>query len=364
MSTKPKVFVIRPFEEEFHELYKELKKHFVNDFEFIDAKDLDNQRNILRDIVEGIAESDVILADLTGLNANVFYEMGLAHAMNKKVIIITQAIDELPFDIKAYRANQYSISFYKIPLLLEELDKLLKGAIDESIKYGNPVSDYVKDDISLPKLAMENNSKVGDIIETYEEYDEQGYLDYITEINDDSDKMSKEIFSISSEMKEMVLSIENATNEINGEKIKTRSLNPAFVRNVCRKLSIPIGEYATKLEKHITNISIYWNRVENNYLGLLDNSIIKQSKNLDELKTSGKALIRMKSAIENSDLQINSLIGAMQTSKGVEKKLNQSIDALTIQLQNYITMIGTISSSIDRIISKNKIVIAEIEGEN
>ena len=143
MENKPKVFVITPFNEDFLALYDELKKIFGEDFDFTNAGDLDNQQNILQDIVEGIYQADVIIADLTGLNANVFYELGLAHAMNKKAIIITQDLGELPFDIKSYRANEYSLQFNKLPKLIEELKKLLVGAIDNSVKYGNPISDYI-----------------------------------------------------------------------------------------------------------------------------------------------------------------------------------------------------------------------------
>ena len=86
MTNKQKVFVIIPFKEDFLKLYDELKKEFQEKFEFINAGDLDNQQNILKDIVVGIHDANVIIADLTGLNANVFYELGLAHAMNKKVL--------------------------------------------------------------------------------------------------------------------------------------------------------------------------------------------------------------------------------------------------------------------------------------
>lgn len=136
MIKKSRVFVITPFDEDYLALYDELKKSFEEKFDFSNAGDLDNQQNILQDIVEGIYQADVIIADLTGLNPNVFYELGLAHAMNKKVIIITQDLAELPFDIKSYRANEYSLQFNKLPKLVEELKKLLFGAIDGSVKYG------------------------------------------------------------------------------------------------------------------------------------------------------------------------------------------------------------------------------------
>lgn len=86
MSTenKPIVFVIMPFKEDILALYEKLKSDFDNDFAFTNAGNLDNQQNILQDIVEGIYQADIVIADLTGLNPNVFYELGLAHAMNKK----------------------------------------------------------------------------------------------------------------------------------------------------------------------------------------------------------------------------------------------------------------------------------------
>lgn len=220
MGSKPKVFVITPFNEDFLALYDELKRIFKEDFDFTNAGDLDNQQNILQDIVEGIHQADVIIADLTGLNANVFYELGLAHAMNKKVIIITQDLGELPFDIKSYRANEYSLQFNKLPKLIEELKKLLFGAIDNSVKYGNPVSDYIPDfykcensisPINNPKdMADEGN---GGIQGTIDDEGEKGFLDYIADIEENSTKMTNEITSMGNEMDEMDISINAATNE-------------------------------------------------------------------------------------------------------------------------------------------------------
>ena len=65
MRSKPKVFVITPFNEDFLALYDELKRNFREDFDFTNAGDLDNQQNILQDIVEGIHQANVIIADLT-----------------------------------------------------------------------------------------------------------------------------------------------------------------------------------------------------------------------------------------------------------------------------------------------------------
>ena len=122
---KLKVFMIMPFQEEFLELYGMIKEKLKDEYEFSNAGDLDNKRSILQDIVVGIGNADVIIADVTGLNPNVFYELGLCHALNKKVILITQDINELPFDIRSYRVSEYETNFWKINDIIDEIEKIL-----------------------------------------------------------------------------------------------------------------------------------------------------------------------------------------------------------------------------------------------
>jgi len=65
---------------------------------------------IMDDIRNGIMNADILLADLTGRNPNVFYELGLAHALNKPVILIAQSLNDLPFDLRHLRTITYSTS--------------------------------------------------------------------------------------------------------------------------------------------------------------------------------------------------------------------------------------------------------------
>src|SRR5690554_6972252 len=62
-------------------------------------------RFIASQIIEQIIEADLLVADITGLNANVFYELGIAHAARKPLITIrAPTADPPPFDIAALRA--------------------------------------------------------------------------------------------------------------------------------------------------------------------------------------------------------------------------------------------------------------------
>lgn len=62
---------------------------------------------IIEDVVHLIATSNVVVADLTGRNANVFYEVGVAHTLGKDVILIAQSNDDVPFDLRHLRYIHY-----------------------------------------------------------------------------------------------------------------------------------------------------------------------------------------------------------------------------------------------------------------
>ncbi|CQR76116.1 hypothetical protein [Enterobacter hormaechei] len=65
---------------------------------------------IMFDILKNIVECDMAICDLSSKNANVFYELGLRQAFNKKTILITDGLTNTPFDISGFRYVKYSES--------------------------------------------------------------------------------------------------------------------------------------------------------------------------------------------------------------------------------------------------------------
>lgn len=62
---------------------------------------------VMEDVVSLIDRSQVVIADCTGRNPNVFYEIGIAHTLGRNVILITQAEADVPFDLRHHRFVQY-----------------------------------------------------------------------------------------------------------------------------------------------------------------------------------------------------------------------------------------------------------------
>ena len=63
--------------------------------------------NIIKDILVNLNRADVVIADLTDRNPNVFYELGVRHALRNATVLITQNIDHVPFDLQHYALVKY-----------------------------------------------------------------------------------------------------------------------------------------------------------------------------------------------------------------------------------------------------------------
>lgn len=100
-SEKPKAFVVMQFTEPYESLYQEVIKPVCEEMNlfFYKADEVYKPGILLRDIIEGLVESEIIIADITPPNPNVFYELGFSHALNKTTILLAQRGSELPFDI-------------------------------------------------------------------------------------------------------------------------------------------------------------------------------------------------------------------------------------------------------------------------
>ena len=86
---------------------------------------------IMDDITKSIRRARLIIADLTGRNPNVFYEVGIAHALNKQVLLMTQSIEDVPFDLRHRRALVYEYS----PRGCKKLEKDLYDNVQNMLEH-------------------------------------------------------------------------------------------------------------------------------------------------------------------------------------------------------------------------------------
>ena len=125
-------FVLVPFEPQFMGLYEGVIKPTVEaaGLNCLYAGEILGPGVIMDDIWQFIDKARVIIADLTGRNPNVFYEVGYGHSLDKgKVILLTQEMGDVPFDLQGFRCIEYDLAPRGLELLRSKVAKTIHAVL-------------------------------------------------------------------------------------------------------------------------------------------------------------------------------------------------------------------------------------------
>ncbi len=121
------VFVLMPFNEELEPIYL---NHILplGDELGVSIRRADDKLwagPFMEKVWDGIYAADLILADCTQSNPNVFYEIGIAHAIGKKVVLLTRSEADIPSDIKHYDYIPYVYDPEGVGELIDQLRRFI-----------------------------------------------------------------------------------------------------------------------------------------------------------------------------------------------------------------------------------------------
>jgi len=108
----PSAFVVMPFSETWSDIvYRDLIKPGVEDagLQCIRGDTVVRIGDLTQNIWGALLRAGVVIADVSALNANVFYELGLTHAIGKDAIILKQAASKVPADIGGAHYHEYDL---------------------------------------------------------------------------------------------------------------------------------------------------------------------------------------------------------------------------------------------------------------
>jgi hypothetical protein len=127
-AAKPFALILMPYGQGFDAIYqlgiKAACKNAGADCERVDEQIFDG--SILEQIYAQIARADIIIADMTDRNPNVFYEAGYARALDKQIVLLTHKTDDIPYDLRQYPCIVYD---GEIPRLKAGLEAKVRWCI-------------------------------------------------------------------------------------------------------------------------------------------------------------------------------------------------------------------------------------------
>lgn len=105
-------FVVMPFDSLFEAQYTKVIRPAVQEagLACVRGDEIYTQAAIVADIWNSLRAARIVVAELSGRNPNVMYEVGLAHAIGKPSILLTREQDDVPFDLRALRYLYYDVN--------------------------------------------------------------------------------------------------------------------------------------------------------------------------------------------------------------------------------------------------------------
>jgi len=126
------VFVLMPFADSFTPVYDAIRAAGRQLRLSVErADDFFSTNAVMDDVWTGICNSGVVVADCTGKNPNVFYEIGVAHTVGRDVILLAQTTADIPFDIGHLRHIQYALTAPGLRQLRDAVRKTIASVRDE-----------------------------------------------------------------------------------------------------------------------------------------------------------------------------------------------------------------------------------------
>ncbi|HST59983.1 MAG TPA: SIR2 family protein [Longimicrobium sp.] len=126
-------FVMMPFRPGLDHVYADLIRPAAEalGLTVLRADEMSAPGAITEQIRVAIQQSRVCIADLTGKNPNVLYEVGIAHSLGKPTLLLTQEFSDLPFDMQGLRVIRYSDDLSDILPVREVLERGLRIVLGE-----------------------------------------------------------------------------------------------------------------------------------------------------------------------------------------------------------------------------------------
>lgn len=340
-NKKPTAFVMMPFSETFDEIYNSFIRSTLQcaGLHIIRADDIQNAQSILKDIIQAIRTCDLIVADLSDSNPNVYYELGLAHAFGKPVILLTQEMGDLPFDLRSYRVIPYQTHFTEMDRAKQTLAEVCAGFLDGSVQFGNPVTDYSEQAVSVTR--PQNNAQELD-------EDEPGFLDNVIDMNDGFEELTGFVGEYGERTAELGESTRKATEGLNRLDASSSKETPKIARRLVTTLASKLDSYASFLRDLNANYRRVLEKTRGALEAIVSGQDPKTEKEVEQLQAFLEQMSEARSGTVDGIKSIERMTASLEETPSMERSYNRARNSAVAQLKNFLANLEQTEAMIQR----------------
>lgn len=151
-GTRKRLFIISPIgqpDSEIRKFFDKVRRHIIDPiasekgYKTSRADNISRPGRITKQIVERLLKDDLVIADLTRKNPNVFYELAVRHAVGKPVILMGAIGDDIPFDVAAQRVILYDLDPDNITGAKQELARQISSVESDTFIVDSPIESSI-----------------------------------------------------------------------------------------------------------------------------------------------------------------------------------------------------------------------------
>ncbi len=334
---KPLAFVLMPFDDQDDVFDHVIRPRLENEYDVRRADTNVHQRNVVNDIVEGIQDAYLIVADLTNLNPNVMWELGVAHAMGKRTLLLTQDDPEdVPFDLSSYRVRQYSTQIGRLAKEdAEYIERVAREALAGTAEFRNPVLDYCPD-IDLSPPSPWNEAEAGS-----PEAASPGWLDLAAESEETQAALNRHYQGLSEYTEAVGAKMSQRTEALNRWQSEGSPGGAPKARELTEAAASDLFGYAEELKEELDGIEECGAALRNTLLPFLESSPLGEGEDraeglqmMEELRGTLSHVIQVS---RQSKGQVQKFKDVMSSLRGTSKRLDVATSRVAHRLGNMIS---------------------------
>jgi len=164
-ANQKSAFVIMPFsptasEKNWTEIFDTVFKPAIEECGYACERAAPSTGSLIISIVESLRRADLVIADVTDRNPNVFYELGVRHSLRRGTIIVSQDGEHVPSDLRGYWYLTYGLRPRQVLQFKSAIRKIIAAIRKAPNRSDNPVADYLdREQINISHYVQRDNVK-------------------------------------------------------------------------------------------------------------------------------------------------------------------------------------------------------------